>query len=141
MMRGVTDHPAMGRTMAGCMVFTTRSRALARETGARAGQRDQAGQDRAKQRKKDDRLIHSAYAPGPVMPALVAGIQAFATKRKTWMAGTSPAMTTFICAECNIASALHQIDIFDGDRPAVAVKDNKDCKTDRRFGSSHREHQ
>ena len=63
MMRGVTDRAAMVRTMVGCMVFTTWSRPLARETGTRAGQRDQAGQDRAKKRKKDDRLIHSAPSP------------------------------------------------------------------------------
>jgi hypothetical protein len=29
-----------------------------------------------------------------VIPALVAGIHAFLTDRKTWMAGTSPAMTS-----------------------------------------------
>jgi hypothetical protein len=28
------------------------------------------------------------------MPALVAGIHVFRAKSKTWMAGTSPAMTT-----------------------------------------------
>jgi hypothetical protein len=59
MMRGVTDRAAMVRIMVGCMVFTTRSGPLARETDARARQRNQAGQDRAKKRKKDNRLIHS----------------------------------------------------------------------------------
>jgi hypothetical protein len=63
MMRGVSDRAAMVRAMVGCMVFTARSWPLARKTGTRAGQRDQAGQDRTKKRKKDDRLIQSAPSP------------------------------------------------------------------------------
>ncbi len=32
------------------------------------------------------------------MPALVAGIHVFCASTKTWMAGTSPAMTTWVSA-------------------------------------------
>ena len=35
----------------------------ARMARARAGERDQAGQDRAEQRQEDDRLIHAALSP------------------------------------------------------------------------------
>ncbi len=38
-------------------------RPLARAARARAGERDQAGQDGAKQRQKDDRLIHPPLQP------------------------------------------------------------------------------
>ena len=54
---------AMVRAMIDCVVFAARSRSHARKTGARAGQCDQAGQDRAKKRKKDNSLIHSAPNP------------------------------------------------------------------------------
>jgi hypothetical protein len=42
------------------------------------------------------RLTHYAM-PRRVMPGLVVGIHVFDTTSKTWMAGTSPAMTLYIC--------------------------------------------
>ena len=41
-------------------------------------------------------LVWSAFRSSctAVMPALVAGIHAYRARRKSWMAGTSPAMTT-----------------------------------------------
>src|SRR3546814_20180814 len=33
-------------------------------------------------------------------------------------------------------SALHHVDVFDGDRSAVAVEDDENCKPDRGFGGS-----
>src|SRR5437764_15300668 len=38
-------------------------------------------------------------------------------------------------------SALHQIDVFDGDRAAVAIVRNQKRKADRRLGSCHGQHQ
>ena len=53
---------AVMRAMVGGMVFAARRRTFARETRARTGKRNHAGQNGAEQGQKDDRLIH---APQP----------------------------------------------------------------------------
>src|SRR6478672_1733431 len=75
----------------------TGHRAFPGKTGARTGQRDNACEDCAEKREKDDRLIH--------------------------------------------ALALHQIDVLNRDRAAVAVEHDQNGKPDRRFRRCNRQHQ
>src|SRR4051794_5220002 len=81
------------------------------------------------------------YTLSFVMPGLVPGIPL----RRTCafligMAGTSPAMT-----ECVLpafaTSALHQIDVLNRDRAAVAEIDNKNGEPDRSLSARNGEHQ
>jgi hypothetical protein len=76
------------------------------------------------------------------MPALVAGIHAFAAKSKTWMAGTSPAMTSFQAAfntSCSVLVAqplrqvveLIEIAVADADHAALAAMIDADDKPER----------
>src|SRR5690554_6836045 len=41
----------------------------------------------------------------------------------------------------SMASALHHVDVFDRDRPAVAEEADEDCKPDRGLGRGDRQHQ
>jgi hypothetical protein len=67
-MRIVVDRAATGdgRLMARRVrgvTFNFRQRPLSRKTTARACQRNQAGQDRAEQRKENNGLIHKPVSP------------------------------------------------------------------------------
>src|SRR5690554_3080462 len=44
-------------------------------------------------------------------------------------------------ATSSTASALHHVDVFDGDGAPVAEVDHQDCQSDRRFRRRNREHE
>ena len=46
-----------------CAIFSGRYRAFPRKTRARAGKRDNAGQDCAEEREKDNCLVHYEFFP------------------------------------------------------------------------------